>query len=112
MKKFKTHNDGIDWKVSIGTGLLDYLTIPYDIIVKTFGEPGESDGYKVDAEWEIEFEDGNVATIYNYKSGKNYLGEKGIPTKDIKEWHIGGRKRSVVKDVIDILNDTLEKEGI
>ena len=66
MKKFKTHNDGIDWKVSIGSGLLDYLTIPYDIIVKTFGEPGESDG----------------------------------------------RKRSVVKDVIDILNDTLEKEGI
>lgn len=48
------------------------------------------DGYKTDVEWIIEFNDGAVATIYNWKDGKNYCGEEGLEPHEIKEWHIGG----------------------
>ena len=36
------------------------------MLISKLGEPTDSfDEYKTDAEWIIEFEDGNVATIYN-----------------------------------------------
>ncbi|HAT65157.1 MAG TPA: hypothetical protein DCS66_11235, partial [Flavobacteriaceae bacterium] len=55
-KTFETHND-----ISInsnGTCLQGYINAHYYDLLETFGEPTESDGYKVDAEWYIEFEDG------------------------------------------------------
>ena len=62
----------------------------YATIVKTFGEPTK--GFdKTDAEWHIRFDDGSIATIYNYKDGINYNGEHGLPVEDIKEWHVGGK---------------------
>jgi hypothetical protein len=65
----------------------------YSQLVSKFGEPSNSfDNYKSDAEWQIEFEDGTVATIYNWKDGFNYCGEEeGLPISSITEWHIGGR---------------------
>ena len=62
----------------------------YATIVKTFGEPTK--GFdKTDAEWHIRFDDGSIATIYNYKDGINYNGERGTPVEHIKEWHVGGK---------------------
>ena len=68
----------------------------YSKLKKVFGEPGPSDGYKSDAEWEIEFEDGQVATIYNWKNGKNYKGYNGTPKTKITNWHIGGKSKVVL----------------
>jgi hypothetical protein len=56
----------------------------------------EGDGYKTDAEWEIKFEDGSIATIYNWKDGKNYCGHSGLKTVNIRDWHIGGFSSGVV----------------
>jgi len=108
MKKFKTHNDGIDIDI-IGSGLLDRMILPYNILVKTFGEPGKGNNYSTDAEWKIKFEDGRVVSIYNYKNGKTYLEDKGTSTKEITTWNIGGKNKSVVKDIVEIINDTLSK---
>jgi len=73
-----------------GCGLMGIIKRDYDAIVKTFGEPTE--GFdKTDAEWHIRFDDGTVATIYNYKDGINYNGDRGLPVQDIKEWHVGGK---------------------
>ncbi len=53
----------------------------YDRLVELFGEPGRG-GDKTQVEWEIEFEDGTIATIYDWK--------ETIPPKDVTDWHIGG----------------------
>ena len=64
----------------------------YADIVKAFGEPnGKTDNYKVDVEWRGNI-DGEEFTIYNYKTGPNYLGEDSPAVIDLvgNDWHIGG----------------------
>jgi hypothetical protein len=73
------------------TSLQGYIQTSYADLVGCFGEPTcDGDGYKVDAEWIVTFADGVVATIYNYKTGRNYCGEEGQDVEDITQWHIGG----------------------
>lgn len=107
MKKFKTHNEkDINFT---GTHYLDFVNVNYKSLVEIFGKPiipFGGDG-KVDAEWVIEFEDGTIGTIYNYKTGKNYLGSAGTPTKKITHWHIGGKDPIVVCYINDVLKKHL-----
>lgn len=89
--KYFTNND-MDIYVG-GTYLIGYINISYNMLVKKFGNPTDNyDNYKSDAAWDIKFENGLIATIYNYKDGKNYCGEAGTPIKKIKEWHVGGKE--------------------
>ena len=72
-------------------------------VAKKIGISSEDgDGYKLDAHWSIEWEDGKVATIYNWKNGLNYNDKiirgsdhYGIQLTDIREWHIGGKDPEV-----------------
>ncbi|MEY5134623.1 MAG: hypothetical protein RL709_318 [Pseudomonadota bacterium] len=66
-----------------GTSLKGYVGTTYDKLVKLFGEPlkGSDDG-KTTCEWILEFEDGTVATIYDWK-------QKQTP-KDHFYWSVGG----------------------
>ena len=74
-----------------GTSLQGYIDASYKELLDIFGEPeSDCDSYKSDAEWLLRFKDGTIATIYNYKDGKNYLGNDGMPTEMIRNWHIGG----------------------
>ena len=86
-----------------GTCLQGHVSITHDKIVAKYGQPIEGDGYKIDAEWIIEWEDGLIGTLYNWKNGKNYLGREGTPIKKIKEWNIGGHNKLVVKRIQDDL---------
>ena len=86
-----------------GTHLMESIRVNYNQLVNYFGNPLEGDGYKVDAQWIIKFSDGLVATIYNWKDGKNYCGEKGIKVEDIKEWNIGGLESIVVQHIKSVL---------
>lgn len=101
MENFFTHNEK-EINVS-GTSFVGYVNTTYSKLFEKFGEPFD-DGYKTDAEWEIEFSDGKVATIYNWKNGKNYNGSEGLDLDDITEWHIGGFDNSVVERIQKILN--------
>jgi hypothetical protein len=94
------------WSYVNGTSLQGYMDISYDEIYNILGEPNiENDGYKVDAEWGIRFQDtGEVATIYNYKTGTNYLGAEGLDPQDIRDWHIGGHSKKIVARVCKLLN--------
>lgn len=98
---YTVHTD--DYSIVNGTCLQGYLHCSYKQLTKAFGEPGLSDGYKTDAEWIVRFDDGTVASIYNWKNGKNYCGPEGLNTEDITEWNIGGhsaRSEALVRFVV------------
>ena len=82
-----------------GGSLQGYVDVTYAELVETFGEPTnpKGDKEKTDAEWELTFEEGTVATIYNYKDGQNYKGLRGTPTKQITDWHVGGQTGYAVR---------------
>jgi predicted dehydrogenase len=84
-----TNVDGTSYKGSIVT---DYKTL-----VRFFGDPnpGSADG-KTTCEWVLEFEDGTVATIHDWKSGS-------VPTEKYK-WSIGGRESRAVEYIEQITN--------
>lgn len=72
------------------TWLQGNINATYKSLVELLGEPnGKTDGYKVDIEWELLI-NGKPMTIYNWKNGKNYLGNSGMNIEDITDWHIGG----------------------
>ena len=94
---FVTHNDkNIECS---GTHLQGYIESKFEKLVLLFGEPIRGDGYKTDAEWEIEWNDGVISTIYNWKDGKNYCGDDGSDVEDITEWHVGGFDKNAVSYV-------------
>jgi hypothetical protein len=103
---FTTHNTA---EIDInGSCLQGEITAGFAELVLLFGKPHDGDGHKVDAEWDVRFEDGTVATIYNWKNGKNYCGKNGTPTEQITDWHIGGdHKRCVdkVQIAIDLMRE-------
>ena len=84
------------WRDIQGTGLQGYIKTTYRKLVSRFGKPGKGDKYKTDAEWILVFDDGTVASVYNYKDGKNYLGTKGKPVSQITNWHVGGNRKKAV----------------
>ena len=100
--EYQTHNDLII--KTAGTHLQGYIKLDYYDILDRLGEPQERDVYKIDAEWVIEFYDGTVATLYNWKNGRNYCGEDGLDLHQIGEWHIGGNKKDVVRKIYELFN--------
>lgn len=87
-----------------GGSLQGEIEATYADLVTLFGPPNGGDGYKVDAEWNLLFDDGTVANIYNYKDGINYNGaEEGTPTQKITNWHIGGQSPKAVLYVRQLL---------
>lgn len=72
----------------------------YANLVEIFGEPDLGpDGdpnEKVTCEWCLEFEDGTVATIYDWK-------EYGPTPRAAYDWHIGGHDRLAVVRVLDAM---------
>lgn len=79
-----------------GTSLRGYIYTTYDNIVEHFGEPEHTSG-KTNVEWLIEFDDGLVATLYDWKLNT-------CPKKDYN-WHIGAHKGIVVNRLADILGE-------
>jgi hypothetical protein len=92
------------------TSLQGYIDTSFYDLCQCFGEPNsEGDGYKVDAEWMMKFSDGTVATIYNWKNGKNYCGDDGEEVEDMTNWHIGGRNQKAVEYVQDAMKRYLDR---
>lgn len=80
----------------------------YSELCAVFGAPDHgpnADLDKVTCEWCLEFADGTVATIYDWKTGMTPRGEY--------EWHIGGHAGSraveLVTELIQLHRDPLYK---
>lgn len=101
---FKTHNEVVGIKID-GTSYQGQIEADYDELERLLGLSMDGDGYKTDAEWWIQFRDGTVATIYNWKNGHNYLGEDGLDLEQIHYWNVGGKS----KHALDLVNEMLEQ---
>lgn len=55
-----------------GTCYQGRLVGNYQKIIERFGKPVESDGYKVSGEWIFKSENGDIVTLYDWKSTKLY----------------------------------------
>ena len=83
--KFTTDNNN-----GCGTSLQGYMPAYLHQLIEVFGEP-DGGGDKTTVEWCLEFEDGTVATIYDWK-------EYDTPT-GLYQWHIGGKSNLAVARV-------------
>lgn len=89
-----------------GSYLIHKIVSTYDKLEETFGEPRHfagAYGHKVDVQWTLQFEDGTLATIYNYKDGTNYLGANGLHHKHITNWSVGGHNYTAYTRVRECL---------
>ena len=99
--KYITHNDAGSNINTNRTHLQGAIVCTFAELVTAFGNPMKDgfDDYKSDAEWNVQFENGTVATIYNYKNGKNYCCDQGLEVWEITQWNIGGHEMDCVHHV-------------
>lgn len=90
-------------RVPAGGGLLGYVDISYDELVKILGRPQIHD-HKVTREWRL-VGFGAMATIYDYKRAK-----KTEPLKSFRDWHVGGSSEASVKLVEQVLGRFVHRE--
>ena len=81
-----------DFNKASGTSYMGSVKTTYNRLVEIFGEPHLRDGDKTTAEWVLEFQDGTIATIYDWKLSET-------PTYEYN-WHVGGFS----KDAVDKVN--------
>ena len=98
--KYKIHNEWTN--IASGTCYQGCVNIPYFELVEVFGE-SEISGDKTQAEWIVEFEDGKVATIYDYK-------EYETSVEFVTDWHIGGKDSAIVSRVKEIIKKNLDRK--
>ena len=82
---------------TVGVGSFD---APFSYVRAILGEPIYKKGYenhvyKSDVVWQIfmQVDPIEIVTVYNYKDGKNYLGEKGLKPEQITHWCIGSNNK-------------------
>ena len=111
---YVTHNERETLTNEInGTGFIGAVDASYKEICSLFGKPMRYDqSGKVDVMWVVKFSDDTVASIYNWKDGKAYLGDKGLSVDKIKQWHVGGHVNSaqtLVQIAIDLKREEKEE---
>lgn len=101
-------NPDIDTSKVKFVGILD---ANYNDLVKVFGEPLEGDLYKIDAKWILNWVKDKrkfSAVVYNFKTGKNYLGKDGIDVKKNPNWNVSSS--NTIIDAPKIIEDYLKEK--
>ena len=79
-----------------GSHLQGVVRAGYHALVSVFGEPTRFDNDdKVTVEWAIEFDDGTVASIYDWK--------EWVEAEAVTQWHVGGFSPKAVARVEEAL---------
>ena len=92
MQKIISINKNV--RLSSGTSLVGYFEATFWAVMEKLGNPLEGCD-KTTCEWVIEFEDGLVATIYDYKASQSPMYSPDVPY----QWHIGGHKGEAAERV-------------
>lgn len=98
-KNYMVHSD---FNAS-GTSLVGTIEADYYTLVELFGEPTWTDTSsqeKVNYEWVIQFDNGTLATIYNWK---DYDGGRYASQAPNYEWHVGGFNKAAEWSVREVL---------
>lgn len=97
-----------DFNAANDSSLQAYVKVSPTTLIGRFGEPDESDGYKVSMEWLFEGEDGNVVTLYDWKS--THLYDPCLPPADIlrvspliHEFHVGSHNYETASNFVEWL---------
>ena len=97
---------------AIGTHLQGHITAVYKDLEEILGQPEEGDEYKVSGEWTLTDSDGNVVTLYDWKSTELY--DDSLPSvlqfrrnPDEQEFNIGGRYFHAAENFRNSLNIAL-----
>lgn len=73
-----------DWNYANGSSRMGNMKVIYKDLIMAFGQPIESDGYKVSGEWIfIEDESGEVFTLYDWKM-TNLYDSDGISVEQLR----------------------------
>jgi hypothetical protein len=84
-----------------GTSLKGYVIANYDELFDAFGQPDDGpndrDADKVTCCWRLQFEDGTIATIYDWKESETPLHRY--------YWHVGGKS----SDAVELVHQVLEQ---
>lgn len=88
-----------NYSAANGTHLQGYVNTTYAQLVALFGQ-GMGAGDKTTQEWILEFDNGAVATIYDWK--------ECCTPEGMYAWHVGGTQRTVVALVQDALDGVIE----
>lgn len=72
-----------DWNKMNGSCNQGMVETTYDKLVELFGEPERTDCGKTQVEWDIEWSDGTITTIYDWKW-------YDTEPEEVPEWSIGG----------------------
>ncbi len=83
-----------NWDFATGTSLKGNVNTSFERLCEVFGDPTYG-GDKTQAEWVLLFEDGTVATIYDWK--------ESVPVQYVTDWHIGGKTNAVEELVNEAL---------
>lgn len=82
------------------TSFKGYVIATYDELVGAFGKPDDgpdADCDKVTCCWRLQFEDGTIATIYDWK-------ERNTPFYRY-DWHIGGHNSNAINSIHEVLDE-------
>jgi len=81
-------------KSASGTSLKTHITVSYPKLIELFGQPDEGCGYKVSGEFTFEASNGELVTLYDWKSTSLYDGLSQSPQqlreRTSVELNIGG----------------------
>lgn len=102
MTGFVTHNE--EAISGNGTSFKGYLPSTLKNLVDIFGEPFDGDGDKTNFEWAIRFDDGTIATIYDWKSTFSPLEDEKVV------WHVGGFRGEAIDKVDEIIKEAADPE--
>lgn len=90
----------LDREVQYGTSLKGYVTTTLARLIEVFGEPDYyPEGDKVTVNWSILFDNGTVATIYDWK--RYEAGRPGLT--EVFQYNIGGLDTEAVSLIKEAL---------
>ena len=94
----------------VGTLRQGHIRVPFSKVAEVFGPPSRgTQGDQTAFAWAVTFEDGTVATIYDFKASSLY-GEPDAPTPDemiaseFEDWHVGGFSKDALFRVLEVLS--------